>query len=117
MRQTGQHRIQSFAFVISIGVAVCLSCGFISNLGADESMRPAGKTRLDSRINPNEAPVQSLVRLPGLGGERAGAIVAYRENAHREGTNPAFENCEDLQKIRGIGPKTVQGISEWIAFD
>lgn len=72
---------------------------------------------LDSRINPNEAPVQSLVRLPGLGLERAGAIVAYRETARRQGTGPAFGNCRDLQKIRGIGPKTVQDISEWMTFE
>lgn len=80
-------------------------------------MHRVGAIRLDSGINPNEAPVQSLIRLPGLGVERAEAIVAYREHARREGANPAFKNCEDLQKIRGIGPKTIQDISEWMTFD
>jgi len=72
---------------------------------------------LDSRLNPNDATVESLVRLPGLGLGRAGAIVAYRESLYREGRYPAFENCEDLRKVRGIGPKTVQNISAWITFD
>jgi len=117
MRQTSQQNIQSFAFIIAIGAAVCLACGFISDTGSDARFRPAGEARLDSRINPNDATVESLVRLPGLGIGRAGAIVAYRESAHREGMYPAFENCDDLRKIRGIGPKTVQGISEWITFD
>lgn len=83
----------------------------------DAQLRSGDQARLDSRINPNDATVESLVRLPGLGLGRAGAIVAYRESVYREGRRPAFENLEDLRKIRGIGPKTVQGISEWITFD
>ena len=72
---------------------------------------------MDSLINPNDAPVESLVRLPGMGLGRAGAIVAYRESLYQQGMAAAFENREDLRKVRGIGPKTVQGISEWIIFD
>ncbi len=117
MRQTNQQSIQSFAFVLSIGAAVCLSCLLVSNVGPDAQLRSGDQTRLDSRINPNDATVESLVRLPGLGLGRAGAIVAYRESVYREGRRPAFENLEDLRKVRGIGPKTVQSISEWVTFD
>jgi competence ComEA-like helix-hairpin-helix protein len=117
MRQTSQQSIQSFAFVISIGAAVCLACGFISDAGSDATPDPPRYARLDSRINPNDATVESLIRLPGLGLGRAGAIVAYREGVYKEGRYPAFEKSEDLRKVRGIGPKTVQGISEWITFE
>lgn len=117
MRQTGQQGIQSFAFIISIGTAVCLSCGFVLTFGSDTRFGQAGEARLDSLINPNDAPVESLVRLPGMGLGRAGAIVAYRESLYQQGMAAAFENREDLRKVRGIGPKTVQGISEWIIFD
>ncbi len=117
MKQTGQQNIQAFAFIIATGAAVCFSCGFISGVGSDARSHPAGEALLDSRINPNDATVESLVRLPGLGIGRAGAIVAYRENLYREGRYPAFKNCDDLRKVRGIGPKTVQGISEWITFE
>lgn len=73
---------------------------------------------LESRINPNVAPVESLVRLPGLGISRAGAIVAYREGFNRaNGARAAFERGDDLQKISGIGPKTVQDMGEWIKFE
>ncbi len=96
---------------------MCLSCVLVSTSGMDAQLRSGDRARLDSRINPNDATVESLVRLPGLGLGRAGAIVAYRESVYREGRRPAFENLEDLRKIRGIGPKTVQGISEWITFD
>ncbi len=76
------------------------------------------KIELESRINPNIAPVESLVRLPGLGISRAGAIVAYREGFNRTNdARVAFERGDDLQRISGIGPKTVQDMSEWIKFE
>jgi len=76
------------------------------------------KIELESRINPNIAPVESLVRLSGLGISRAGAIVAYRESFNRaNGARDAFKRGDDLQRISGIGPKTVQDMSEWIKFE
>lgn len=115
MREAGQKRIQSFAFVISVCVAVCFSLGFVSEfVGTGQTC----EIELESRINPNDASIASLVRLPGLGVGRAGAIVAYRESfSGKDGGSPAFRNCNDLQKVRGIGPKTVQNISEWLKFE
>jgi competence ComEA-like helix-hairpin-helix protein len=73
---------------------------------------------LDEQINPNDAPSASLVRLPGIGIGRAGAIVAYRDNFGKKNSNSrTFRNCEDLQKVKGIGPKTVENISEWLKFE
>jgi competence ComEA-like helix-hairpin-helix protein len=118
MRQTDQNRIQSFAFILSMCAAVCLCVGFIANLRAVEPSVSRYEPQLQNRINPNDAPVESLMRLPGLGAGRAGAIVAYRENfIKKNGKSLAFEDCNDLLKISGIGPKTVQSISEWLEFD
>ncbi|MGD8500081.1 MAG: helix-hairpin-helix domain-containing protein [Phycisphaerales bacterium] len=118
MRQTSQNKIQSFAFVISVCMAVCFSCGFASNLVGFESTSGRCKIELEDRINPNDAPVESLVRLPSLGIGRAGAVVAYRERlSKKNGDGPAFHNCNDLQKVKGIGPNTVQNISEWLKFE
>ena len=115
-----QKTIQSFAFVISVCLAVCFSCGFVSNLVRSGSAFSRGEIELESRINPNDAPVASLVRLPGIGMARAGAIVEYRDRSRFTGKDnhgPAFRNCDDLQKVSGIGPKTVQNISEWLKFE
>jgi competence ComEA-like helix-hairpin-helix protein len=115
MKHAGQNRIQSFAFVISVCLAVCCSFGFISNF---ERGLVRCEIELEGRINPNDAPIESLVRLPGLGPGRAGAIVAYRENFDEKNAGgPVFQNCDDLQKVKGIGPKTIQNISEWLRFD
>ncbi len=118
MKQARQSRIQSFAFVISVCLAVCSSFGFISNIGRDELAFDRCDIELEGRINPNDAPIESLIRLPGLGIGRAGAIVAYRKDFNeKDGGSPAFQYCDDLQKIKGIGPKTVQNISELLTFD
>jgi len=112
-----QKPIQSFAFVISVCVAVCFSYGFVSNLVRSEPAFSGCEIELESRINPNDAPIASLVRLPDIGMARAGAIVAYREFIGKVGNSPAFRDCDDLQKVRGIGPKTVQNMSEWLKFE
>ena len=115
MRYAGQNRIQTFAFVISICLAACCSLGFISRLERDVCQC---EIELESRINPNDAPIESLVRLPGLGTGRAGAIITYRENfSNKSASSPAFQNCNDLQKVKGVGIKTAQRISEWLRFD
>ncbi len=113
----GQNRIQSFAFVIAVFVSVCFSIGFaVSSLSEYEQ---SCEIQLDGQINPNAAPPASLVRLPGIGVGRAVAIVAYRKSFSEkaDGNSRAFRNCEDLQKVKGIGPKTVQNISEYLKFE
>ncbi|MDT8303260.1 MAG: ComEA family DNA-binding protein [Sedimentisphaerales bacterium] len=115
MGETRQKNIQSFAFVLSVCAAFCFCLGFVSEFaGTGQSC----EIELESRINPNYAPIESLVRLPGIGPSRAGAIVAYREKfGDANGGNPVFKSSNDLQKVRGIGPKTVQNIGEWLKFE
>jgi len=113
---TRQNKIQSFAFCLAMSIAVCFAICFVvaGLLGFGQSYEIA----LESRINPNNASVASLVRLPGIGIGRAGAIVAYRENlSEKMGSGPAFRNCDDLQKVKGIGPKTADNLCEWLKFE
>ena len=117
LKETEQDRIQSFAFVIGASICVLFCVGFagLSLTG----FRPSLEIQLESRINPNGAPSASLVRLPGIGIGRAQAIVTYRDDfGERNGSNcRAFETIDDLRKVKGIGPKTVQNISEWLRFE
>ncbi|UCC23707.1 MAG: helix-hairpin-helix domain-containing protein [Planctomycetota bacterium] len=76
----------------------------------------SAEIRLQVSINPNDAPLASLVRLPGIGDVKAAAIVAYREN-FGSADNPTFLSCDDLQKVHGIGPKTAQNICQWLRFE
>ena len=113
--QTDQARVQSFAFVISVGICVWLSSGSLLDIAW--AGRPCS-AQLASRINPNDAPPASLVRLSGIGPSRAAAIVAYRDAVRRQGADvPAFRDCNDLQNVKGIGPKTAEDICGWLEFD
>ena len=115
MGEARQKNIQSFSFILSVCAAFFFCLGFVSEfIGSGQSC----EIKLESRINPNYASIESLVRLPGIGLSRAGAIVAYREKfSNANGENPVFQSSNDLQKVRGIGPKTVQNIGEWLKFE
>ena len=116
IRGQQQHQgIQSFAFLMGICLCIVGHSWLAWGHGGDEV---SGVIALSGRLNPNEAPVASLMRLPGIGAVRAAAIVAYREQFSRQddGRRP-FYRCDDLQKIKGIGPKTVEKIRDYLEFD
>jgi len=110
-----QNKIQSTAFCLALSIAVCLSICFAIHCVEPEQLC---ETSIDSQINPNSAPLASLIRLPGIGIVRAGAIIAYRKDfSETNYDRAAFQNCEDLQKVKGIGPKTTESICEWLKFE
>lgn len=53
-------------------------------------------TAADGRININTATEAELCNIPGIGGTRAAAIVAYRES------HGSFQKPEDIMKVSGI---------------
>lgn len=61
----------------------------------------------DTRININEAGMDALVQLPGIGPSRAQAIVAEREKRR-------FRRVEDIMRVPGIGRKTFSRIRQSI---
>jgi competence ComEA-like helix-hairpin-helix protein len=76
-----------------------------------------GKARASSRkpmltglVNPNTASVEQLRGLPGVGEAMAERIVEERANG-------AFKDLEDLQRVKGIGPKKAEKMRPWLRFD
>jgi len=111
-RDAALRASQVMAFLVGVGVCLALSLGFaIGALGrAERSSIVTG----GERVNPNEAPVASLMRLPQIGAARARAIVAHRDRAERQ---PAFRTADDLQRIKGLGPVIAEGVRPWLQFD
>lgn len=67
-----------------------------------------GEAGLPQRIDINRAEGWLLEALPGIGEVRAQAIVGYRnEHGH-------FRMIEDLLKVSGIGPATLDRIRDYI---
>jgi competence protein ComEA len=72
---------------------------------------------VQTRLDPNTADWADLVRLPRIGEILAKRIVAYREQQVASGVeSPVFRSLEDLDAVKGIGPKTLERIAEFICF-
>lgn len=71
------------------------------------------------RINPNTASWVELSALPGLGEVLSKRIVAYREKRRVEFRNPTatvFRRADDLEAVKGIGPKRSASLAQHMTF-
>lgn len=62
----------------------------------------------DGKVNINEATIEQLCTLPGVGESRAESIIAYRQEHGR------FEAIEDIKKVSGIKEGLFEKIKEKI---
>lgn len=71
-----------------------------------------------SAVDPNTAPWWELTVLPRIGEVTAKKIVTYRVAAasSRPEASPVFRRAADLERVPGIGPKTVQRIGPFLTF-
>ncbi len=88
------------AVKVLIGIALILGMAF-SFAGFSQ----AGES---SKVNLNEATVQDLVKIKGIGQKYAERIVEYREG------NGKFEKVEDIMRIKGIGKKKFESMKDLI---
>jgi len=68
----------------------------------------AGGSEISGKINLNTAGVSELDALPGIGPAYAQRIIDYRES------NGGFASIEDVQNVKGIGPKTFEKMKDLI---
>jgi competence ComEA-like helix-hairpin-helix protein len=97
-----------------VSVALCwiLVGAFVFDYIAGQMGKP--EIAVYDSVNPNSAPLESLVRLPGVGPATAISIIEYRKDT--PDNKEAFTRAADLQSIKGIGPKTVEKIEPWLNF-
>lgn len=60
--------------------------------------KPALQASTGAKISLNQANLEQLQELSGIGLKKAEAIIAYRQK------NGKFKNIEELQQVKGIGP-------------
>lgn len=67
--------------------------------------------KLPGKLNINRASPTELENLPGIGPALAARIVAFRE-AHGP-----FASVDDLVRVSGIGPKTIDRLRDLVTVD
>ena len=100
---------------------VVLAVGFVLAAwyrpNATERSAPLPLAR--ASIDPNQAAWHELAALPRIGESLAHRIIRFREAVRRDGVNAeriVFTSAEDLARVRGIGPKTVEGMRPYLRF-
>lgn len=73
--------------------------------------RPSVIEPFSTVIHINTARKVELSLLPGVGPKLAQAILDYRAE------HGPFKTWEDLDQVRGIGPKTIEGIKQFGTLD
>ena len=84
-----------FSSLLSLA-ALVVAAG--TTLAGQSEEKAASSSEL--RVDINQADVEELSKLPGVGEQVAKRIVAYREE------NGPFEKAEELMNVRGIGEKS-----------
>lgn len=63
------------------------------------------------KISINNATIEELILLPGIGEKTAESIISFREQ------NGGFNNIDDLVKVSGIGSKKLEKIKNYIIIE
>lgn len=99
----------NLAKVVEDGEKVCIPR--VGDVVDSSSKKVGDAQKADSKlINVNQATVEELERLPGIGRTIAKRIVEYREK------NGPFNGPSDLLKVKGIGEKKLEKIRGMITF-
>ena len=82
-----------------------LACG-----AGPQALQGADRLLFGGRLDPNRASPEALTLLPGIGPVRADAIARGR-------AEEPFARLEDLERVRGIGPRTVHRLEAWLSVE
>ena len=73
------------------------------------ALSPGDQDAYAFKVDINKAPWREIACLPGIGDKKAQAIVAERD------LHGPFVSVDDLARVSGIGPKTIEDIKPFVA--
>lgn len=81
-----------------------------NDINTDENKNVSTGVSSDGLININNANLEELQKINGIGEVKAQSIIDYREK------NGGFKSIEDIKNVDGIGSKTFEKIKEKICI-
>ena len=109
-----QANINRQDFTLRTEYAVSESELFQGNDGSGNASAESDKTHPlspDTKIDLNHADADTLQQLPGIGPERAKAIIEYREEYG------IFVTTDEVMNVPGIGPEIYGQIKDYVIVD
>jgi len=98
-----------FAFILVIIILLIIVFQRISyNKILFQKITEPTEQEVITKININNADIEKLIKLPGIGQIKAKAIMNYRENIG------GFKSLKELTKVKGISNKTFEKILPYI---
>ncbi len=98
---------------VVLGICVIVFVGSMVNIGLQKNLRAfdwlhsTQKKSLVTAININQASVEDLLKVPGIGPKTAEFILKYR---HSKGV---FTSLEPLKQARGMSPQRYERLIQY----
>jgi competence protein ComEA len=107
--RSGRRRPRRRLSILGLVVLVCAFTVAIASPPAAAADDDADVTVTEPRVDLNQASVDALCSLPGIGRKKAEAILALREKR-------PFTRVTQLLQVKGIGPKTLHKLKPRIVI-
>lgn len=101
-KQTRKGAARAALGSMMVAAALLLAAGSAAAATAPPAS-PASPVESSGKVDVNSASAAELASLPGIGDSKAAAIIAEREKK-------PFASVDDLERVRGIGARTVEDL-------
>lgn len=108
-----RHRLTQLTKSLAVSISTTLALLILPPAHAAEVADPASpitQTSPDTLISLNQATLEQLQQIKGIGPAKAEAIVRYRED------QGSFTSLETLQQVPGIGPALMERMRPYITL-
>ena len=104
--------------LIVLGLILFQWLGRTHHLGSDITPEPDLVESASAKIDPNTASAAELAAIPSIGPALADRIVSHRRQFRSQNPPNArpFSTLDDLQNVKGIGPKTAEKMRPYLTF-